>query len=93
MINKYTGFIEGFRIKGRTLGTLNQSHFNVLLDYQYDKLGSFMTGFGLRPNFIIDPYLGRKIGVVLGLLIIISLTISLPLFIRKRRKRINNNTI
>ncbi|MBN1330662.1 MAG: hypothetical protein JXA54_14405, partial [Candidatus Heimdallarchaeota archaeon] len=29
VINKYTGFIEGFHIKGRTLGTLNQSHFNV----------------------------------------------------------------
>jgi len=93
VINKNTGFIEGFHIKGRTLGTLNQSHFNVLLDYQYDKIGSSMSGFTLGTNFIVDPYLGRKIGVISGLLIILSLTISLPLFIRKRRKRINNKTI
>ncbi|MBN1329065.1 MAG: hypothetical protein JXA54_06290, partial [Candidatus Heimdallarchaeota archaeon] len=60
------------------------------LDYQYDKLGSSMTGFTLGPNFIVDPYLGRKIGlsvgVVLGIIGITSLTVFLSLHLKKRRK-------
>ncbi|NHK30363.1 MAG: hypothetical protein FK730_03365 [Asgard group archaeon] len=85
-INKQSGIISGFRMKGRVNGKINDDKMNVQFEYQYQEKGYHLANFRLGPNFIVDPYLGRKIAIASSVIIPVSVIASVVFILIRKRK-------
>lgn len=86
VIDKYTGIVYGFRMKGRVNGLLNGIKVDVQLDYLYEKSGYSMRNFGIGPTFIVAPFFWRNFGIsALAILTVISISVLTTHFVRRKK--------
>lgn len=87
VINKHTGIVSGFRMKGRVNGLLNGTKVDVQLDYQYTKSGSSMRNFVIGPSFTVAPFFWRNVGISTIIILTVITTSILTTFLVKRKKK------